>query len=379
MSKRFAIVFAGRRSISLLAAVLFVSVALQAGCKKDPIKVLDLEATHGGDFGKAELRAAIDKFRETPTSGAAYRELAVSIAAMRPRLDQANGRIADRMLAFLAIGPMEAGASLPLDVGMKELGATVWPTALGVDPEPDEASEDYIERVCRTVLAGECKFIVPEYWPTLIAAKVWRRLRNRARDRFTECRRCQGDTSFLNTLRRYNELATPVETNAAKVGSDAHPRQWPRAQASAEPWPENIATLEVARSGSLKINGASVASADWRPELITAVKADGGAAASSGMGVGLYVRPDTSVARLRDFLKDLSKLGIQTAHLQVRLPTFPYDLRTYPLATKPQANKRGSTVAVATRGSDTIQVLVLAADQAAKKVGSLENKRLSVF
>ncbi len=349
-------------------AVLFGSVTL-VGCQKEPIQVLDREASTGGDFGGAELRMAIDKFRNNPTSADAYRQLANEIAAMRPRLDREHNTEADRMLAFLALGPLEANYALPPKENMEVLAATVWPTVLGIPSEPGEGGMAYLKRVCKGELAGECKFIVPEYWPTLIAAKTWRRFRHLARERFTACRECQKDPTFLRALSRFDELATPIETLATTIEDEAHPRNWPRAQPHAEPWPNDSVTLAMTGSGSLKISGKSVSTSDWRSQL---------RAVASGSAVGLYLRPELSVARLRQLLRDLNKLGYTKADLQTRLPTYPYDLRSYPLATRPTA----AAIRVKTRDTDTIAVMVLAADQAlsqAIKKNKASHSLLSVF
>lgn len=331
--------------------VVWVGGWALSGCQKEPIQVLDLEASTGGDFGRAELRTAIDKFRNTPTSAKAYRQLASEIDAMRPRLDREHKATADRMLAFLALGPLEANYSLPAKENMEVLAATVWPTVLGVPPEPGEGGMAYLKRVCGGELAGECKFIVPEYWPTLIAANVWRRFRHLARERFTACRECQNDPTFLRALSRFDELATPLETLAATLEEEAHPRNWPRAQPHAEPWPRALVTLAMTGSGALKISGKRVSTSDWRTEL---------RAVAPGSQIGLYLRPELSVARLRQLLRDLNKLGYTQADLQTRLPTYPYDLRGYSLTTRPTT----AALRVKTRDTDTIAVMVLAADQA---------------
>ena len=340
---------------AVLGALLAALTVNTAGCKKDPIKILDPETTEGGDFGRAELLAAARVLSETPTSGEAYSAFADKVAELRPRFDKTTGALADRLLAFLAIGPLSAHNDRPADEQLEMLASTVWPSALGPPAKKGEDGRAYIERICAEELASECTFMVPEYWPLLMGAKVWRRFRFRAQESFAFCRACQADPSYRDVLRRYDDLSFAIETLAAERKGEGHPREWPQTDATAVPWDDTITTLEISRGGSLRLSGREVSGKHWRDRL---------KAAADGKVVGLYLRPDLSVARLRDYLKDLGEVGFEVARLQVRLPEYPYELRYYPLATKP---RRGAKLE--TRSTDTIQVMVLAAKQATTKAG----------
>ena len=347
-------------------SVLVVGLALAAlasSCRKDPIEIIDPEVSEGGDFGRAELLGAVAKFRETPMSAEAFRAFTDHVEKLRSTFDKESNALADRMIAFLAIGPLSATHDLPPAEQLEQLGSTVWPSALGQAAKEGEDGRAYLERVCAKELAGECRFIVPEYWPLLVGAKVWRRFRFQAQETFAYCRPCQADTTYRDVLRRYDELSFPVETLAAERSGEGHPREWPWAEPTSVAWQEDVVSLEVSRGGALRLSGRKVSGKEWRDRLKSA---------ADQKSVGLYLRPDLSVARLRDYLKDLGALGFTKAHLQVRLQSYPYELRYYPLAT----SRRGG-IRLSTRSTDTIQVLVLAANSASKKAGS--GVLLSVF
>ncbi len=342
-----------RASTSSLAALL-VAVTALSSCKKDPIEIIDPETSEGGDFGRSELLATIARFRKTPTSADAYFVFADEVAEMRVRFDKESNGLADRMLAFLAIEPLSANYNLSADAQLEKLGSTVWPSALGPAPRKGENGRVYLERICAEDLASECKFIVPEKWPLFLGAKVWRRFRFRAQESYAYCRECQSDNSYRDVLRRYDELSFPIETLAAERSGEGHPREWPQTDTAGQVWKAGITTLEVSRGGALRLSGNTVSGKSWRERL---------AAAAGSDDVGLYLRPDLSVSRLREYLRDLGSLGFPVARLQVRLPKYPYELRYLALSTRP---RRG--VKISARATDTIQVMVLAA--ASKASGS---------
>lgn len=346
MMRRQRVVATELLSLALAAGVL-------AGCGKEPIEVLDPETSEGGDFGRAELLAVIDTFRETPTSAEAYARLRAAVDALEPKFDQSNQALADRLLAFLALGPLEANAQLPPAERIEVLAATVWPTVLGPAPKKGEGGRAYLDRVCGDELAGECRYMVPEMRPLLLGAKVWRRFRHRAQESYAACLACQGDETYRAALRRFEELSFPIESAAAERDGDGHPRAWPRAGAAAQPWAA-LNTIEVDGAGLLRLSGKTIPAKKWRETLADRKR--------TGDSVGLYLRPGASVALLRDFVGDLARIGYRTVHLQVRETSYPYELRYYPIGAG-----RGRGAGVGLRATDTIQVAVLAFDQALER------------
>jgi hypothetical protein len=345
------------RRLCVVAAAAAMAVA---GCGKEPIPVLDPVESAGGDFGRGEVLAAVETFRATPTSPRAYALLAEKIAALRPTMDEQTGALADRLLTFLALGPLEAHNNRPPEERVEMLAATVWPFALGPAPLPDEGGHAYLERICAGELAGECKYMVPEMWPLLMGAKVWRRFRLRAQEAYAYCRPCQNDDSYRRALARFDEIGFPLESEAAERNGDGHPRQWPRSEGDARAWEDGVVTIEVDGSGTLRISNREVPAKEWRDVL---------ARRHRDNAVGIYLRPGASVALLRDFVGDLGGLGYGIARLQVRDPAFPYRLGYLPLATRRGA--RGAT-RVPVRSTDTIQVAVLAIEDRVGELGATE-------
>lgn len=345
------------RSISIVLGSAAALAALAPGCQKEPIPILDPHESEGGDFGRAALFEAIETFRAEPTSPEAYRRLAAKIDELRPRFDDHIEEIADRMLSFLAIGPLEAYANRDPEERIEALAATVWPTALGPEPEPAESGHAYLERICGGELAGECKFLVPEMRALQLGARVWRRFRQRAQEAHAYCKRCQEDESYRRTLARYDETGFDIESEAAERKGDGHPSRWPRVDAMAQPW-EDILTLEVGEGGTLRLSGKEVEAKRWR-EVLSRRHQDSSA-------VGLHLRPGTSARTLRDFVRDLGRLGYREIRLQVRAPEYPYELGYYRLAT-PGA-LRGA-VDIDVRDTDTVQVVSLAMEHRLRDAG----------
>ena len=336
-----------RRSTELL-----VGLALLVGCGKDPIKVLDPENSEGGDFGRGELLAAVEEFRKTPTSAQAYAKLRATVERLESTFDESNEELADRLLAFLALGPMEANANRPHAEQVEILASTVWPTVLGPPPNEGEGGRAYLDRVCADKLAGECRYIVPEMRGLFLGAKVWRRFRHQAQESYASCLPCQGDDSYRAALRRYDELGFPIESEAADRKGAGHPRAWPRAGPAARDW-EPKKTIEVDGSGELRLSGKTISAKKWRESLANRQR--------EGDAIGLYLRPGASVALLRDFAGDLATLGYREIRLQVREPDYPFALRYYPVAAGPGG------VDLGLRATDTVQVAVLAMDQALER------------
>lgn len=337
-------------------AIALAALVAVAACGKDRIEVLDPDTTEGGDFGRAELLAAVDKFRETPNSPEAYRVLADKVADLEEStFDENNEELADRLLAFLALGPLEANANLPGAEQIEVLASTVWPTVLGPRPEKGEGGRAYLDRVCGDELSGECKYLVPELRPLFLGAKVWRRFRQRAQEAYAACLTCQGDDSYRAALRRFDELSFPIEAEAAERKGDGHPRQWPRDGKAARPW-EDVITLEVAGSGHMRIDGVDVSAKKWRETLADRSRGNN--------AIGLYLRPGTSIALARQYVADLAGLGYREIRLQVREADYPWELRYYELAPSPRT--RGAAD-IGLRATDTVQVGVLAIEQAAER------------
>src|SRR5262249_8671564 len=146
--------------------------------------------------------------RKTPASPEAYAVLASEIERIRPAFNQGVADLAERYLVFLALEPMAAHLDQPLEQQMNALGLTVWPTALHVDPQQGEAVQAYLERACAGPLATDCKYVVPEAWPIVLGAIVWKRMKTRARDAYSSCSVCTADRTYGELLEKYDQSET---------------------------------------------------------------------------------------------------------------------------------------------------------------------------
>ncbi len=216
--------------------VLGLAAWAAAGCQQRKIEVVVQDTDRTGDYGRHALRASVQKFRSAPRSPEAYRAMAVEIDRLRPAFNQDAADEAERNLVFLALGPMAAQLDKPFEEQMNTLALTVWPTALHVAPKKGEAPRAYLERACAGPVAAECKYVVPEYWSLVLTARVWRRLKNRAREAYGQCRPCKQDPTYAALLEEYDQY----ESRLTRLASDEKGRverdAWPEAGDNAAEW-----------------------------------------------------------------------------------------------------------------------------------------------
>jgi hypothetical protein len=336
------------RVARLAGIILLLSAA--AGCKQQRIDVVAAEKDRTGDYGRQALRVAVDKFRTAPRSPDAYRALAVEIERLRPAFTREVSDEAERDLVFLALGPMTALADRPLDEQLAILGVTVWPTALHVEPRPGETAEQLLERACGEKLAAECKYVVPEYWPLVLSQRVWRRLKNRARDAYGKCRPCAREPSYAALLEEYDQHDSRMTKLAREAEDRVERSAWPQAGDNAEEW-SGAPVLDLVPDPPT-LAGEPI-SGDWAARLRA------NQVRPHGQILGLHLRPRSDVRHLRAVLRAAHAAGYDTVALQARRRDFPYRLAQYRLTT------RGAARPVAARDIDSIQYLVRVLDAAA--------------
>lgn len=335
----------------LLAIALAATAA--AGCKQKRIAVVDRKTDRTGEYGKEQLEKVIAAFLESPRTPESYRVMSMEIDKLRPTFNQQTADVAERNLAFLALDPMASQIGQPPEKQMEALAVTVWPVALNVAPEVGEKPRAYVQRACSGPLGAECKYVVPEHWPTVLSAIVWRRMKSRAREAFSNCRACSKDPSFKNLLERYDQYDTQVNTRRALVGDRVERKAWPEVSPNASPWSGALLldlALEPHELGGQAIDG------DWGKRLVPR---------PAGADVlGVHLRPRDDVRRLRAVLQAAAKAGYKSIALQARHRDFPYEIGEYRIATRGAGD---ATVEV--RDVDSIQVLVRALDAAAARAG----------
>lgn len=333
-------------------AALALVLGLSA-CTQDRMEVVD-QASRADDYGRADLLAAIAAQAARPTDAAGYRAFAVRVAELRSRFNQGVADLAELELAFLAYGVMAAQLDAPPPAQLAALALTVWPTALRIEPKPGESTVAYLERVCTTELASDCKYVVPEEWPIVLSAMVWRRMKVRARDAYGDCRLCELEPSYIKVLEDYDRHDTAWQARVALLQDRIEPGYWPRAGGNAAP--HSGAPLLMLGAETVHLEGAPLQEDEWRRLL---------AERRAGRTVlGVQLRPRQEVRVLDAALLDAARAGWTELALEVRDGAYPWTLREYRIATQ----RRGRGLGM--RAVDSIQLLVRALDAAAGRLAA---------
>ncbi|MEM9492424.1 MAG: hypothetical protein AAGC55_24975 [Myxococcota bacterium] len=338
----------GRRLGMAVLVVLGLSSA--PGCDAGQVAVTS--ASTGLSYGRGELVAAVARFSKSARAPADYQQFADTVAKLRPSFNEEVAIEAERHLVFLAVHPLDAAFDQPLPAQMAALGTTVWPTILGHPARPDEDAESYGARICAGPMALDCKYIVREYRPLILAAEVWRELEDRARDAMSECIVCSDEPRYKDALVRLDQRERAMTARETEAEDDVQPRAWPRSGDSAAPW-SNPVLLVVDSDGGYTLADQTVAPGQLRASL-TAQRGE-----DEGSVLGLYMRPAARIDHLRTVLGDAAATGYREVAIQARAVDYPFELREYRLATS-KAGRRDRRVRV--RDSETIQVLVQALD-----------------
>ncbi len=322
------------------------------GCGHDPVEVIDKNKDEPLDYGHTALVEAANALSADPNSPQAYRTFREKVDSLRNKFSEAVSEEAERYLVFLALGPLDAVSGMPREEQLDALAVTVWPTAFEVAPRADESPRDYLLRVCGTDLALSCKHIVPDYWPVMLGAMVWTRLKERAHVSYRICGACQGDNGYLAALAKYDARQTEWSKLSGDSEEEARPKSWPVAGKHAAPW-SGAPLYSRDLDGNYSLNGVALAAGKVREALANA--------RGERDVMGIYVHPREEVRALRAMLDDVARAGYAEAALLALEPRYPYGKREYRLA----VGRRARGKAVHVRGSDTVQVLVQGLDIAA--------------
>ncbi len=332
-------------------AAAAVAVAVCGGCKAKRIAVADKSEDTTGDYGKLEVEKAVAAFQQQPTSPQAYRALVLEIARLDPVFNQPVRDTGERHLAFLSLEPMAAQFDKPPAEQVDALALTVWPTAFNVEPNAGESARAYLARVCAGPLATECKYVVPESWPTVLSALVWRRMKMRAREAYSQCRLCKQDQSYPAMLEKFDQFDNRVQSDRAHLGDRADRDAWPEAGPLMAPW-SGAPVLDLV-ADPFEWNGERF-DGDWEERIKSR---PGGAEV-----LGLHVRPRTEVRHVKAVVVGAGRAGYRAVALQVRSRTYPYPLGEYRIATARAGGGRAESVDI--RDVDTVQILARALDAA---------------
>lgn len=343
-----------RRSLippHFLIAALVLATGLS--CDSGGLDRVSKSDDKNADFGRASLVNAVVEFTKTPDSPAAYAAFAKRVEELRPSLNRESTKDAELRLSFLAIPVLAKGLSLTPKEQMQRFATTVWPIALGLPAADGESPEDYVRRLCLSTYALDCKNVVPEYWPQILSAKVWRTMKSRAAVAYENCRWCSEDPSFNQLMTECNESHLQVEIAAKEAQVLGQPSAWPTAGANATPLTARI-VVSVRRDGWISIQGRASTGRNWREDLAEARKGD--------LAVGFHLPPERMVSSLTALLDDAKEAGYDRVALVVRRRDFPYKAMQYLLKSSTTTYQH-----LGVHKSDTIQILVQALDLAAAK------------
>jgi hypothetical protein len=287
-----------RRSWVLAATML-------GACSSERIDVAPAAAS--GDGGHAALVAAVNELRAAGHTAAAYRAFAARVLELRRHMDETVAEEAELFATIEALPVVRDAAARgePADV----VAMAVWPLALapGITapipgtPHADRwmvyapaAGEDqsaYLERLCGSVLALECKDVVPEGHVGVVGALAIERLTDRARRAVATCLTCSEET-WAKAVTGWEDLSRGVSSAVSGVRSANAPSRWPEAGAASVALPP-----------------------------------------ASGQVRHVHVPPDQRVERVRYALDDARGDGVKAIALLARERAYPYHLRAYVIPT----------------------------------------------
>lgn len=328
------------------AACLCLIALLASACERERIEVKAMAGEHS--FAREDLVAAVDRFAHSPRTPSDYRALAVEIERMTPQFNAVVAAEAERNLVFLALEPLDAYYGAAPDAQLAALALTVWPTALGHAPAPNEDAWSYTRRLCSEQLTKECKQVVPEHRAAILSQLVWNRFKERARVALSACAECDDEPRYAETVARFEARDSELTARAGEIARRAHPRHWPIAGEHAAAW-SKPAVVTLRSDGTAQLAERDLAPGSWS-QALAAVRGDGDT-------LGVWVGPNTDLGRLRSLGQAAHTAGFHQLAIQARPAQHPYELREYRVALA-----RRSTLPL--RDGDSVQLLVNALDAA---------------
>ncbi|HET9483545.1 MAG TPA: hypothetical protein VFO79_06280 [Xanthomonadales bacterium] len=345
-----------------LAAIVLATTVL-AGCGQDPIEV---KTSGVSDYNRSALHQAVDKFVADGRTPAAYRELSETVMKLRPGFDRAIGEEAELKMLVLALAPVQSVAAKPMAEQVEELALTVWPTLLGQDiradrilinrdarwaefqPKQGEVAREYLQRLCGTVLAGECKQVVPEYQGAAVSAFATRRATERVRDAISNCVTCDSDPGWRESVRTWESLDRLANGSIHEIERKASPDNWPIAGAAAQAGAELPDATAIWREAEINATGEVVVGGQRYGALqrIDALRDLRGESST----ITLHLRPDLSLAVVKGILADAKKSGASKVAVVARAPHYPWERKIYWLG--------DSGLSANLRPTDSLQLLL---------------------
>ncbi|HET9625570.1 MAG TPA: hypothetical protein VFP84_29590 [Kofleriaceae bacterium] len=344
--------------VSVLAAVGL------AGCGEDRIEIRQSE---NADYNHGAMLQAVDKFVAAGRTPVAYGQLAQAAFGLRAGMDRSVARETELKLMVLALTPVQSVNAKPMAEQVNALALTVWPTLLAPDfeydellfkrdpnagewmPKQGENARGYLVRLCGTLLASDCKQVVPELQGEVIAAIATRRATERVRNAVSDCVMCGAEPGWHEAVRAWESLDRVANASITDAERRADPDNWPTAGEAAQLDPA-LPEAEVNETGEVVIGGQHYATGQ-RIAALHDLRGDSDA-------IALHLRPDLSLAQVRALLGDVRKSGASRVAVVARADRYPWERRVYWIAD-------GTGTSTGLRPTDSLQLLLHAVDKVA--------------
>ncbi len=326
--------------------VLLTFILIVGACDAQRLELVAETDDEAAGFGRSALREAMVLLSKSPESPQAYEIFATRVEELMPLFSRKVKKDAELRLCTLAIAPLEAGLALSQEEQMKAFATTVWPSILEFPKLRSETADDYIRRLCASDFALDCNNVVPERWPAVLNAKVWRALKSRVEVAYGRCHWCDETSSYTALIQRTHDIHLRMELAARKATFGGTPGDWPIAGAHAAPLTDEL-VVSFEAGGVVTVGGQFSVAGDWRSEIR---EVDG-----EMPRIALHMRPERLVAEFLEALRDIRVAGHSTVALVARRKEFPYEAMHYLVDTRVKNSK-----ALGVRNGDTIQILVQA-------------------
>jgi hypothetical protein len=333
--------------------LLFCASLLVTACESNRVPIVAETDDEAADFGRGALIEAVVTLSKKPNDAKLYQSFAARVEELTPLFNREVKREAELRLVVLAVAPLRAGFNKPQQEQMETLATTVWPSILKFPLRDGEDAQEYAERLCLSQLALVCNNVVPEYWPVILNAKVWRTLKSRLDVAYDRCRWCADDPSFEGVLADARESHLKIEMLAKDAQQVGRPSAWPNAGKNASPLATDF-IVSFGRDGWVTIKDRTAPGGNWR-QMIKNMR-------ESNDLLGLHLGPARSVGDLLAVLSDVNSAGYRDVALVTRQRAFPYNPKQYVLNAKTKSFRD-----LGVHDSDTIQILVQALDLLALK------------
>lgn len=329
-----------------------LALALLA-CSPDRVQV---SPERGVEHNHAALNAAVGRFTAAGRTPAAFAELGRKILELRPGMDSTVADLAELQVVALML---DAAAKIPgAATGASEAIRTLWPLALAPPitapvpglppadawapwmPRDGDTDASYLERLCDKLLARQCRHVVPEGQPAVVAAVAIRDAYERIRRDVAACPTCT-EPIWARRVEAWADLDRAATANVGRARAAADPARWPMAGPGAGEVPSGP-LLTIADDGLATLDGEEVSP----PELVTRLAS--ARRTSKARALLVHVPPSAASEQVRTIAARASAAGFAEIALIARVTDFPWAARAYRIPVD---------APLPVRDADTVQIL----------------------